>query len=78
MPKPQEADTTDARLAEDDAGLLAAAIALCWAGRIPGYDEQQTPQWLWDRLNEAEQRLYLYRACVAVEAWENFWKGQGR
>ena len=74
MPDPQ----TDAQLAEDDAGILAAAVALAWAGRVPGYDEQQTPQWLWERFNEAEQRLYLYRARCAVEAWEAYWKGKGR
>jgi hypothetical protein len=76
MPDPQ----TDAQLAEDDAGILAAAVALCWHARpaLGGYWPLPTPQEWWDRQTEMERRLHIGRARVACEAWEAYWKERGR
>ncbi len=63
---------------DDDAGILAAAKALCWAARPAGFDEQHNPQSCWDRHNEMDQRLYLYRARVAVTAWEDWKNGNAQ
>ncbi len=60
---------------DDDAGILAAAKALCWAARPAGFDEQHDIESCWLRHSEMDQRLFLYRARVAVVAWED-WKGQ--
>ena len=78
MPDPQ----TDAQLAEDDAGILAAAVALCWHARpvlaVGSYYMTTTPQGWWDTQPEMERRLHIGRARVAVEAWEAYWKEKGR
>jgi hypothetical protein len=74
------------QLAEDDAGILAAAVALCWHarpvlaharnpdGREPGH----TPISWWVAQPEMERRLHIGRARVACSAWEDFWKERGR
>jgi hypothetical protein len=80
------AQQTDAQLAEDDAGVLAAAVALCWharpvvahAGYPDGREPGHTPISWWDRQPEMERRLHIGRARVACEAWEMFWKERGR
>ncbi len=55
---------------DDDAGILAAAKALCWAARPAGFDEQHDIESCWQRHSEMDQKLYLYRGRVAVDAWE--------
>jgi len=83
MPDPQ---TDDAQLAEDDAGILAAAVALCWharpvlslpPGTIAPFTCQTAEEW-WVAQPEMERRLHIGRARVACEAWEDFWKERGR
>lgn len=64
---------------QDDAGIMAAAIALCWAAMpvmLGPRDEEITPQRWWALQTEAERRLHLYRARIACEAWEGFWGEQ--
>ena len=72
---------TDAQLAEDDAGILAAAVALCWHARpVPlgtSWDRTTPDQW-WEKQEEMERRLHIGRARVACAAWEAYWKGKGR
>jgi hypothetical protein len=77
MPDPQ---TDDAQIAEDDAGILAAAVALCWHARPVVVRESPGPtaQAWWKVQPEMERRLHLGRARVACEAWEAYWKGKGR
>jgi len=74
MPDPQ---TDDAQLAEDNAGILAAAVALCWHARPvltdPIEDFMQTPQEWWGMQTEMERRLHIGRARVACSAWEAYW-----
>jgi hypothetical protein len=74
MPDPQ----TDAQLAEDDAGVLAAAVALRYDQRpvLIGF-EHYDGMWWWANTPAEERRKYLRAARVAVEAWENFWKERG-
>jgi len=79
MPDPQ----TDAQLAEDDAGILAAAVALCWHARpvltVQHHDNLRiTPEGWWRAQTEMERRLHIGRARVACEAWEQHWAGKGR
>jgi len=74
---------TDAQLVEDDAGILAAAVALCWHARPvlaghKGWEPPPTPQEWWEQQPEMERRLHIGRARVACEAWEAYWKGKGR
>ena len=82
MPDPQ---TDDAQLAEDDAGILTAAVALCWHARPvlafgPGLGQIscRTAQEWWDVQPEMERCLHIGRAYVACSAWEAYWKGKGR
>jgi hypothetical protein len=76
------AQQTDAQLAEDDAAILAAAVALCWHARpalsVGEAFYHATPQEWWERQPEMERRLHIGRARVACEAWEMFWKERGR
>jgi hypothetical protein len=75
MPDPQ----TDAQLAEDDAGILAAAVALCWDNRIVlVLGDGPDPMWWWYHTPEEERRKYLRAARTACEAWESFWEERGR
>jgi hypothetical protein len=77
MPDPQ----TDAQLAEDDAGILAAAVALAWDNRAVvtrGPIDQLGPEGWWQLHSATDQRRYLRQARTACSAWENFWKERGR
>ena len=70
---------------EDDAAILAAAVALCWHARPvmafgPGLGQIscRTAQEWWNVQPEMERRLHIGRACVDCEAWEAYWKERGR
>ena len=68
-----------AQLAEDDAGILAAAMALAWDRRIVlASGEEPDPIWWWSHLREDDRQQYLRQARVACTAWEMFWRGKGR
>lgn len=72
MSEPDKCATDAEQLALDEAGIEAAAMALCFAGRpvlpmAPPY-EIDASSW-WQMQTEIDRRLYLYRARVAVEAW---------
>jgi hypothetical protein len=71
------------QLAEDDAGILAAAVALAWDQRVVlmAADVQTAPidaEMWWAAHSQNDQRRYLRQARTACEAWENFWKEHGR
>jgi hypothetical protein len=73
--------TDDAQRAEDDAGILAAAVALCWHARpVLSFIAQAireraglTAEEWWDMQTEMERRLHIGRARVACSAWESYW-----
>jgi len=78
MPDPQ---TDDAQIAEDDAGILAAAVELAWDNRAVvtrGPIEQLGPEGWWQLQSRDEQRRLLRQVRVTVQAWEAYWKGKGR
>lgn len=65
-------------LQRDDAGIERAAVALCWAARpVTGPPSNHTALSWWRRQSEMDQRMYLYRARIAVTAWEDYWKTEG-
>ena len=82
MPDPQ----TDAQLAEDDAGILAAAVALCWHARPvmafgPGLGQIscRTAQEWWNVQPEMERRLHIGRARSRADGAEHrAGRGTGR
>lgn len=62
-------------IALDDAGILAAAMALCWASRpAMAIVDGATPQSWWEQQYEFVHRQHIYRARIAVEAWEQHWR----
>ncbi len=71
--------TDDEQLALDDAGIRAAAIALLWCQRpvVLGAPIDNNGAAWWSAQSEMDRRLYLYRARVAVEAWERFMQARG-
>ena len=69
--------TEDERIERDDAGIESAAVALCWAARpvlFKGPPSNYTAQSWWPLQSEMDQRMYLYRARIAVNAWEQYWE----
>ncbi len=62
-------------IALDAAGILAAAAALCWASRpASAVIDRMTPQAWWKKQAEFVRRQHIYRARIAVEAWEQYWR----
>lgn len=62
----------------EDEGIERAAAALAWAARPvltngPLSQPADAAGW-WQLQSEMDRRLYLYRARVAVDAWERYWE----